>query len=227
MTVCLNDDIYHPSMETLNQSHMDCNEVDVTIEHIEISSGYGVPVTLFATGKAAREDTERGQHLTEMDHKEIWGHIYWVLDTTLHTLFLGLNGSWYGSRWSQQWKNWKTVRALEDLAVRLRLWRNHPFRHGENAAQILPGEGFNHFSTIVDQFVRNDEFEGPFGNMSVPPDHWLVRTRETMRDQVDSDRVATIRVHMVCLDIVDGLAALETLYRAGIGMGGMKTMSET
>jgi len=172
MTVCLTGDVHHMSLETRDQEYMDRTEVDAAIEYAEIAGKHGVPVTLFVTGKAAREEPERVRTLAAMDHVEIGGHNYWAFGTPVHKLFRGLTGSWNGPRRFQDWEIDRTVRTFSDLGVEIRSWRDHAYRHDSNTAGLLSQAGITHFSDVVepDGSVREDDGLTVVP-INTPPDH--------------------------------------------------------
>jgi peptidoglycan/xylan/chitin deacetylase (PgdA/CDA1 family) len=243
MTVCLTGDVHHTSLETRDQAYMDRTEVEAAVEYAEVAGHYDVPVTLFVTGKAAKEEPEGVRRLAAMDHVEIGGHNYWAFGTPLHALFRGVTASWNGPRRFQGWEIRRTVRAFEVLGVRIRSWRDHAYRHDGNTAELLSRAGITHFSdevapegdvrteaglTVVPvntppdhehvyhafrtpEFVREDDFGGPFGTESRAVSEWVEWVREHLAAHDRAGRVATVLAHPSCMWLADGLEAFERL----------------
>lgn len=167
------------SLETRDQKHMDRTEVEVAVEYANIAAEYEVPITLFVTGKAVVEETERVRELAEMPHVELGGHGYYAFDTALHTAWRalekvtgGLAGSWNGPRQFQQWEIRRTKAIMEELGADVKSWRDHAYRHDENTAPLLAREGITHFSDTIgptkDVRRTNGVTTVP---VNTPPDH--------------------------------------------------------
>ena len=71
MTVCLTGDVHHMSLDTRDQAYMERTEVECAVEYAELAATYDVPVTLFVTGKAAREEPDRVERLASMENVAI------------------------------------------------------------------------------------------------------------------------------------------------------------
>jgi len=175
MTVCLTGDVHHMSLETRDQEYMDQTEVEAAIEYAQIAGEYDVPVTLFVTGKAAKEEPERVKKLAAMDHVEIGGHNYWAFDTLIHKGWRAVTGSWNGPRPFQRWEIRKAIKEFEELGIEITSWRNHAYRHDEHTAKLLSEAGITHFSDAVepDGKVRKDD-EMTVVPINTPPDHEYV-----------------------------------------------------
>ncbi|WP_217471959.1 hypothetical protein [Haloterrigena gelatinilytica] len=160
------------SLETRDQEYMDGTELEAAIEYAEIADEYDVPVTLFVTGKAAKEEPERLQTLAEMDDVEIGGHNYWAFGTPFHKLFRGILGSWHGPRRFQAWEIEKTIKTFANLGVSVESWRDHAYRHDENTIELLSERGVTHFSDEVrpDGGIRNEDGLKAVP-INTPPDH--------------------------------------------------------
>ena len=187
MTVCLTGDVHHMSLETRDQEYMDRTEVEAALEYAEIAGEHDVPVTLFVTGKAAKEEPERVRTLAGMDHVEIGGHNYWAFSTPVHKLSRGLTGSWNGPRRFQSWEIRRTLDAFAELGIDVTAWRDHAYRHDGNTAPLLADHGITHFSDAVgpdERFRRNDALT--VVPVNTPPDHEHVyhafRTPEFVAD---------------------------------------------
>lgn len=187
MTVCLTGDVHHMSLETRDQEYMDRTEVEAAIEYAEIAEEYDVPVTLFVTGKAAKEEPERVKKLAEMDHVEIGGHNYWAFDTLVHKGWRAITGSWNGPRPFQRWEIQKTIAAFKKLGIEITSWRNHAYRHDTHTKELLAEAGITHFSDPVEPEGEVREEDGmTVVPINTPPDHEHVyhafRTPEFVAD---------------------------------------------
>jgi hypothetical protein len=151
---------------------MERTEVECAIEYAEIAAEYDVPVTLFVTGKAAREEPERVERLASMENVAIGGHNYYAFGTPIHKLFRGLTGSWNGPRRFQSWEVGRTLDALGDAGASVRAWRDHAYRHDEHTASVLADHGLTHFSDAVGPGERVRETAGlTIVPINTPPDH--------------------------------------------------------
>lgn len=179
MTVCLTGDVHHDSMDTRDQAHMDRTEAEVTLEYAEVAGEYGVPVTLFVTGRTATEEPDRVRRLAEMDNVELGGHNYWAFDTPVHTAWRavgvatdGIVGSWNGPRPFQRYEIDRTIRALSDCGATVRSWRDHAYRHDRHTAELLADAGVTHFSDAVGPDERLRRESGlTVVPVNTPPDH--------------------------------------------------------
>lgn len=258
MTVCITGDVHHMSLDTRDQKYMDRTEVEAAIEYAEIASEYDVPVTLFVTGKAAKEEPERVKTLAEMDHVEIGGHNYWAFGTLLHKLFRGMTGSWHGPWWFQAWEIRKTIDVFAELGIQIRSWRDHAYRHDENTTELLIEQGITHFSDSVEpggkvrqeqgltvvpintppdhehvyhafrtpEFVKKDEFEGPFGTGSREVEGWVNWTLNCVASHSQEDQVATVLAHPACMWLANEMESFEGLCVALSEEYSLTTVSE-
>jgi hypothetical protein len=151
---------------------MDRTEAAAAIEYAEIAAEYGVPVTLFLTGKVVREEPDRVQELAGMDNVELGGHNYYAFGTLAHKGFRALFGSWHGPRRVQAWEIRRTMSAFAERGVDISAWRDHAYRYDDNTAELLAECGITHFSDAVgpDESVRRT------ANLTIvpintPPDH--------------------------------------------------------
>lgn len=179
MTVCLTGDVHHMSLETRDQAYLDGTEVEAAIEYARIAAKYDVPVTLFVTGKAAVEESEKVRELASMENVEIGGHNYYAFETPVHKAWRLLGkvtggnvGSWNGPRLFQSWEIRRTIRAFLEIGVEITSWRDHAYRHDSNTAELLAENGITHFSDTVqpDGRVRREK-ELTVVPINTPPDH--------------------------------------------------------
>ncbi|MDZ7850708.1 MAG: polysaccharide deacetylase family protein [Halodesulfurarchaeum sp.] len=176
------------SLGTRDQEYMDRTELEAALEYAEIAAEYDVPVTLFVTGKAAKEEPERVERLAAKENVEIGGHNYWAFDTLLHKASRGLLGSWNGPRSFQRWEINRTIEAFASHGVEITSWRDHAYRHDDNTASLLFELGITHFSDAVgpdEDFRKEDELM--VLPINTPPDHEHVyhgfRTEDFVSEQ--------------------------------------------
>lgn len=239
MTVCLTGDVHHMSLETRDQAHMDGTEMQAAVEYARIADDHGLPVTLFVTGKALREEPDRARTLAAMDHVELGGHNYYAFSTPVHKLWRGLTGSWNGPRPFQAWEIRRTLATFADFGVDVRSWRDHAYRHDGNTADLLARYGVTHFSDTVEPSGEVRDEDGlRVVPINTPPDHEHVyhafRTREFVADDdfegpfgADSTPVdewvewvldcvtdvetATVLAHPACMRLADEFGSFEIL----------------
>ncbi|MBX0285479.1 hypothetical protein EGH22_04015 [Halomicroarcula sp. F28] len=179
MTVAITGDVHHMSMETRDQPYLDGTEVEAAVEYAEIAAEYGVPVTLFCTGRCIAEEPALVERLVSMANVELGGHNYWAFTTPVHSVWRALGkasggrvGSWNGPRPFQSYEIRKTVAAFEAVGARITSWRDHAYRHDEHTAGLLAAHGFTHFSDAVepDGTVRRED-DLTVVPINTPPDH--------------------------------------------------------
>ena len=61
------------------------------------------------------------------------------------------------------------------------------------------------------EFVSDDDFEGPFGSESVPPDEWLEWVRDSIERRREDDQPATVLAHPACMRLADNFEAFAKL----------------
>lgn len=179
MTVCITGDVHHMSLDTRDQAFLEKSEVEAAIDYAKIARDYDVPVTLFITGKAVKEEPDRVRRLAEMDNVEIGGHNYWAFTTPIHKGWravekgtYGRIGSWNGPASFQRWEIQKTINALESVGARVHSWRDHAYRHDQHTLSLIADCGLSHFSDRVIP-SGNIDFSGPIIDVPInaPPDH--------------------------------------------------------
>ena len=166
-------------MGTRDQEYMDRTEMEVAIEYAEIAAKYDVPVTLFITGRAAVEESDRVKRLAAMGNVEIGGHNYWAFSTSVHKMWRvvekatgGLVGSWNGPRAFQRFEIRRTIEVLNKRGGDVTAWRDHAYRHDQYTVELLSEEGITHLSDTVgpDEKVRLEDSVTVIP-VNTPPDH--------------------------------------------------------
>ncbi|WP_199268362.1 hypothetical protein [Halomarina oriensis] len=227
------------SLDTRDQAHMDGTEMEAAVEYAEIAADHGVPVTLFVTGKAMREEPDHARTLAAIEGVELGGHDYYAFGTPVHKLWRGLTGSWNGPRPFQAWEIRRTLSAFEQFGVDVRSWRDHAYRHDANTAPLLATYGVTHLSDAVEPAGEPRDEDGlRVVPVNTPPDHEHVyhafRTPEFVAedgfegpfgtesvtadewvewvlDCVDDVETATVLAHPACMELADEFAAFEEL----------------
>lgn len=179
MTVCLTGDVHHMSLKTRDQEYMERTEVEAAIDYAKIAQEHDVPVTLFVTGKAVKEEPSRVRRLADMPNVEIGGHNYWAFTTPVHKAWRAIEkgtggriGSWNGPPPFQRWEIQKTITTLESIGARVRSWRDHAYRHDRYTPSLLADCDISHFSDRVEPNGEVKTF-GPIIDVPInaPPDH--------------------------------------------------------
>ena len=161
--------------QTWLRRHSGLTEMKCAVEYGEIAAKYGVPVTLFLTGKAARQEEEELSALVENEYVELGGHTWNALRPSWpHHLYKRFFGTFYGPSWYQRWDIEKTVEALENLTgERVVTWRTHGYRGTEATEKLLAQRGIEVVSDEVGP--RKEVRQLNRGLLSVPinlpPDH--------------------------------------------------------
>ncbi|MFC5971141.1 hypothetical protein ACFPYI_07325 [Halomarina salina] len=227
------------SLETRDQAYVDGTEMEAAVEYAHIADDHDLPVTLFVTGKALREEPERARTLAAMNNVELGGHNYYAFSTPVHKLWRGLTGSWNGPRPFQAWEIRRTLTAFEEVGVDVRSWRDHAYRHDSNTAELLARYGVTHFSDAVEPGGEPREEDGVrVLPINTPPDHDHVyhsfRTPAFVAESdfegpfgadavspdewvdwvlecVDNVETATVLAHPACMQLADGFEAFEAL----------------
>lgn len=178
MKVCLTGDVHHMSMQTRDQSCLSGTELEAALAYVRIAREYDIPVTLFVTGRAAKEEPDRYRELATMEGIEIGGHNYFAY----HLPYLGsrpYNACYklfgvYSPAIAQELEVHRTLSMLSDpLDAPVVSWRDHAYRNDRNTASILVDAGIRYFSDTV-----SPNHHGPYsddGLVVVPintlPDH--------------------------------------------------------
>lgn len=178
MTICLTGDIHHMSMGTRDQTFLDQTELAVSVEYASIAAAYDIPVTLFVTGRAGKEEPQRVRRLASMENVEIGGHNYYAFRAPFFgRLPYGLCRKLLNVDAPapiQGWEVGRTQSVLSELANQpIVSWRNHGYRHDRNTVDVLRSQGVTHYSDEV-----TPEKARPYDNsglrhvpINVRPDH--------------------------------------------------------
>lgn len=151
-TVCLTGDVHHMSLHTGDQRYLRGTEVDAAIEYARIAEENSLRVTLFVTGKAAREEREV-RTLAARANVELGGHTYSAFTPKLlyNGVFRRVLRRANGPVLYQDLEIKKTVRAFKNqLGTRITSWRDHAYRHDRNTYALLAANGIRFVSDEVD-----------------------------------------------------------------------------
>lgn len=168
-------DVHHESLGTRDQAHLSRSEIRLARKYADIAGRHGVVVTLFVSGKTAREDPAGVAELAGMDHVEVGGHNWNCFQPSgVHRLSELLLGTYYGPTRYQRWDVRRTLDALETVTgVRPRSWRSHAFVGDERTDEVLAEAGIEVVSNAVGPGL--DVSEPAAGILSLPintlPDH--------------------------------------------------------
>lgn len=238
--VCLTADVHNRSRRSWEQRWLGQDEVDILAEYLRIAADHGVPVTVFVSGRAARDNPERLRGLMAAHDTEIGGHWY---DAFPWPLPYGIWGRAFGLRRGPEWWQRREIRraidAITDVTgARIRSWRDHAYRHDRNTADLLAAEGVRVMSDEVDARQMGPHVEGKMlvVPINVLPDHenirhlpprrgrvfpgtltadeWVDRVEQQVAAIVARGGVATVLAHPTCMKLSDDFAAFRRLCRA-------------
>jgi hypothetical protein len=150
---CLTGDVHHMSLRTKDQPFLKSTEAEAALVYARICEDFGIPVTLFVTGKLLLEEDKAVRALARMEHVELAGHGYDGFRPRLAYKLSGrLLGLKNGPRFWQSYQVGKTLRLMESrIGVKAVSWRNHALRHDRNTADILMRGGIKFWSDFVNQ----------------------------------------------------------------------------
>lgn len=174
--IVLTGDIHHNSLRTQDQRFLTISEPQTALEYADIARQHGIKVTLFASGKAVKEEPDVFNSLASMENVELGGHNYYCFKPKLfYAASRRLFGLSNGLRLFQDWEIKKTKQIFKNMiGVDIISWRDHGYRTDKNTLKLLEQNGI--------KLVSNDvgpNFANPFplnsNLMSLPvnvlPDH--------------------------------------------------------
>ncbi|WP_447600838.1 polysaccharide deacetylase family protein [Nitrospira sp. Nam80] len=241
--ICLTGDVHHHSYRGVDTWYSPYSEARLALRYGEIAARHGVKVTLFITGKTCRQEPALVAELSRMPNCEVGGHTYCAFRSPMHWLWKRIGLGVTGPVFFQARDIAKTVRAIERLTgKRIRVWRNHAYRHDQHTYTLLTKAGIEIVSDHVSATATAPE---RFSEMllSLPintaPDHehllhgkylpgrttperlsgrvsihdWLEIVQDNVRAIDNLGGIATILAHPLCMDVADGMQAFEDLCR--------------
>jgi peptidoglycan/xylan/chitin deacetylase (PgdA/CDA1 family) len=144
------------TMRTPDQPFLRGTEAEAALTYAKICERFGIPVTLFVTGKLIAEDEKAIRALAQMENVELAGHGYdgfrplWAYKFSGR--FFGLKN---GPRFWQRRQISMTLQLLHSLTgVQTLSWRNHALRYDKHTASILVEQGIK----IWSDFTSEDSF---------------------------------------------------------------------
>lgn len=195
----LTGDIHHPSLKTKDQEVLDGTEIDAAITCGEIAADYGVPLTLFVSGRTAVEQPDAVKELSEMPNVVLGGHNWdCFAHNLLHTASEFLTGSYYGPKTYQKKDIEKTCQILHDVTgTSVSVWRSHGFVSDIETNRLLRDAGI---SVVSNSVAPNEKITQPVDGLysipvTAPPDHssmyhgWLDESFVAHREQLSSSNL--------------------------------------
>lgn len=241
--ICLTGDVHHHSYRGVDTWYSPYSESRLALRYCDIAARHGVKATLFITGKACRQEPALIAELSRMPNCELGGHTYCAFRSPMHWLWKRIGFGVTGPLFFQTRDIAKTVRAIERLTgKRIRVWRNHAYRHDQHTYTLLASAGIDIVSDHVSATATAPE---RFSEMllSLPintaPDHehllhgkylpgrttperlagrlsiydWLETVQDKVRAIEAHGGIATILAHPLCMDVADGMQTFEELCR--------------
>jgi peptidoglycan/xylan/chitin deacetylase (PgdA/CDA1 family) len=241
--ICLTGDVHHRSYRGVDTWYSPYSESRLALRYGDIAARHGVKATLFITGKACRQEPALIAELSRMPNCELGGHTYCAFRSPMHWLWKRIGFGVTGPLFFQTRDIAKTVRAIERLTgKRIRVWRNHAYRHDQHTYTLLASAGIDIVSDHVSATATAPE---RFSEMllSLPintaPDHehllhgkylpgrttperlagrlsihdWLETVQNKVRAIDAHGGIATILAHPLCMDVADGMQTFEELCR--------------
>ena len=150
--VCLTGDVHHMSLRTRDQRSLGTTEAEAAGHYLTIAERWGLPITLFITGKLLEEEGAHVRALKDLGEVEFGGHTY---DAFQSDWIYKISGRFIraqnGPAFWQDRSVSKTKRLLEkSLTSKVLCWRNHSYRRDRNTPGILRRHGFVFWSDFVD-----------------------------------------------------------------------------
>jgi hypothetical protein len=142
---------------------------------IEITGDYSIPITLFFTGKCAKEKPDQIKKISSKSNVEIGGHNYFAFKPRfpfeVYHHLRGLKNGPYIFQWCEVgitkkvfWKN---------CNIDILSWRDHAYRHDKNTRKILQSHNIKYFSDLLSK--SGGQPKRKHGVIDVPintlPDH--------------------------------------------------------
>jgi len=150
-------------------------EMECAVKYGEIAARSGVPVTLFLTGKAARQENETLTSLLENEFVEVGGHTWNALRPSwIHHLWKRLWGTFYGPAWFQRRDIARTLHVLEDAKRgKVEVWRTHGYRGTDKTEELLSRAGVRVVSDAIGPSEKARALSDELLSVpiNVPPDH--------------------------------------------------------
>jgi len=173
--ICLTGDVHHRSLKNPDIKFCCGSEVAAAKKAAEIAAKYGINITLFFTGKCAKEEPVTLRKISNMDNVEIGGHNYWAFKPRmLFNLYYRLTGLKNGPRFFQEWEVYLTLKTLKKVTNKnIISWRDHAYRNDRNTRRILVKNNVKYLSDSLSAKGAQPTFNQ--GLIDVPintiPDH--------------------------------------------------------
>lgn len=159
--VVITGDVHHMSMNGSDQRHMSESEPELARRYVDILAKADLKVTLFVTGKAAKEEPGVFRDLMTTDAVEIGGHTYSAFQP--RWLYSWLFGRAFGTRWGPRaFQNWEIQRTRgvfqSVLGIDIHSWRDHGYYRDRHTYRLLAENGIK---VVSDE--AGPDLVAPFG----------------------------------------------------------------
>ncbi len=241
--VCVTGDVHQRSYRGTDTPFSPCSEVELAIKYADIAARYGIRITLFLTGKACLEESERVKQLADMSHCEIGGHTFAAFRDPWSKIYKKIFGTPWGREAHQRGDIEKTIESIQSVTgKRISVWRNHSYIRTADTPRLLETASIQWVSDEVNSTKLSWESLSPKLRslpINVSPDHehllhgkyqhgkakpsklegrvsiteWGKQVQEKVQSVSEADGIATILVHPLCMEIADGMIAFEDLCK--------------
>ena len=241
--VCVTGDVHQRSYRGTDTPFSSLSEVELAIKYADIAARYGTRITLFLTGKACLEESERVKQLADMSHCEIGGHTFAAFRDPWSKIYKKLLGTPWGREAHQKGDITKTIESIQSVTGKyISVWRNHSYIRTADTPRLLESASIQWVSDEVNPAKLSWESLSPALKslpINVTPDHehllhgkyqygktkpsklegrvsiaeWGKQVQEKVQSISEADGIATILVHPLCMEIADGMRAFEDLCK--------------
>lgn len=222
--ICITGDVHH-EYDAPEQQLYEGTELEAAQEYVEISSRYGLDVTLFLTGKSVRTEPENVRALSNRDNVEIGGHTWsafrpqWLHQTCFKRLF----GTKYGPKPFQRMDIWRTLRVLRDtLGEPVHSWRTHSYASTSSTYEILSGSQVRAVSDIKEKEIIRPQSYDSYDLVEFPinviTDHEHIyhgaRTHASVQENIDNGWTDTFGPESYLIEewsdiVIDGIERVQ------------------
>lgn len=241
--VCVTGDVHQRSYRGTDTPFSPFSEVELATKYAEIAARYGIRITLFVTGKACIEEAERLKQLADMSHCEIGGHTFAAFRDPWSKIYRKILGTPWGREAHQRDDIKKTIESIQSVTgKRISVWRNHSYIHTADTSRLLEAASIQWVSDEVNSTKLSWESLSPTLKslpINVTPDHehllhgkyqygktktsklegrvlitdWVEQVQGKVQAITESQGIATILVHPLCMEIADGMKTFENLCK--------------
>lgn len=188
--ICLTGDV-HQEYDSKEQTYYDGTEFEAAKSYINIAKSYDIDVTLFLTGKVAKDNEEGVMKFSRDQHIEIGGHTWNAFRPLwLHRkLFDRIVGSVYGPKWYQKRDIRRTINTLQrSTGGPIKSWRTHSYQSNDHTYEILSNTSIEYISDLkapdMTEPIEYQEYNLEECPINIIPDHEHLlhgsRTKQTI-----------------------------------------------